>query len=352
MAGTATIINNLPDDKKGLFCRAPLWFGSKGKKLKPSSQAIAGKIFGLSRTNKTNAVCRTSYDQLQAEIGIARSTVAASLKELKDAELIEERCREKNGTGFRFIGDAGKRYDIIPQFLYTADIIVSGNSIRLTKAQVRILSHMMTEAKRPKNNGAYEGSIKRLAHALNLSETTVKKAVKTLLKARLIYRPAEDKGVNSNKLTRYHINRELFAYEKYRKVKTKKVENVPNEIAAANARAEREAYYANRRVEIEERARRYLLQAYKNAPKLQEYDKEIKSMQFALARAEVYNASTYPALKAKEASLRMERKLLMQRFNISEEKLNPEYYAQCKHCKDTGVRKDGTSCTCFRREEL
>lgn len=350
---TVQIINNLPDNKKGLFSRAPLWFGKKDKKLKPSSYAIVGKIFGLTQVKKANAVCRTSYDQLQKEIGIARSTIATSLQELKDAALIEECGRDREGTSFNFVGDAGKRYDVVPQYLYTADILINGQSCRLTKAQVRILSHMMTESQRPKNNGAYEGSIVRLAKALNLSETTIKKAIKFLLKSRLIYRPAEDKGVNSNKLTRYHINRELFSYEKYRKPKAKKAETlVSKEVAAANARAERDSYYANRRAEMEERAERYRLKAYQAVPALKTIEKDIKSMQFTLAKAELYDMSTYPKLKAEEKRLNDERSALLSRFGISEEKFTASYYAICKECNDSGRKRDGTSCTCFRKEKL
>ena len=212
---------------------------------------------------------------------------------------------------------------------------------------------MMTESRRPKNNGAYEGSIARLANSLNLSEATVGRTIKFLLKARLIYRPAEDKGVNSHKLTRYHVNRELFSYEKFRKVKKKKSEpTVSKEVAAINARAEREAYYAARKADMEERAERYLLESLQTVPQLKALNKDINLMQPTIAKAEVYNMSTYPILKAKEQRLKEERRALMQRFGISEDKFKAEYYAKCKLCLDTGFCKDGKGCTCFRKGEL
>ena len=350
MAANALTIN-LPADKRGLFSRAPLWFGKKGNKLSPATVAIVGKIFGLSRTkNAADASCWTNYDQLQEEFGLSRATVAKAITNLKENELIQIDCRDREGTSYKYIAEAGKRYDIIPSFLYTADCNY-GEQRRLTKAQARILAHMMTEAKRPKNAGKYEGSIARIARALSLSETTVKKAVKVLLKARLIYRPAEDKGRNGHKLTIFHVNKELFEYEKYRKKVKIKEEIAPKAVQDVNARTDRQRYYDLRKAEMEARAEKYREKVYNAVPKFKEIEIEIKALQIPLAKAEVGNAATYPVLLSKLHGLNADRRMIMQRFNIEEDKLQAKHYAKCVRCYDSGTLADGMACSCFRRKE-
>ena len=146
---------NLPKEKWGFFSRVPMWFGARGKKLSPSARAFAGRVFGVSRSKNPDAALWTSYDQIQEELGVCRATVASTVNVLKESDLIEESARARAGTSYKFIAATGKRYDIVPLFLYTADVMIGGVERRLTKAQVLILAHLMTEVKRPKNNGKY-----------------------------------------------------------------------------------------------------------------------------------------------------------------------------------------------------
>ena len=183
--GQASFTINLPKEKQGFFLRMPTWLGEKGKKISPVARAFAGRVFCVSKS-KNEKELGTSSDPIEAELGVCRRSVANSIGKLKDAALISENNRSKKGTSYIFTGTTGRRYDIIPLFLYTADITVNGVERRLTKAQVLLLGHFMTEAKRPKNNGDVEGSNAQFARKLNLSETTIKKAIKVLLKAGLI----------------------------------------------------------------------------------------------------------------------------------------------------------------------
>lgn len=355
MSKAATFTINLDKEKLGFFSRVPMWFGRKDRKLLPSARAIVGKIFGVSRrANNAEGACWTSYDQLREEFGICRATVASSLKQLRESELIEEQSRDRSGTAFKYIADAGKRYDIVPLYLYTADFKIAGTNHRLTKSQVYLLAHLMTECKRPKNNGKCECSIARLARTLDLSETTIKKGIKVLLKAGLIFRAAEDKGVNGAKLTTYHVNRELYVYEQYRNKKSEKLQKTgePRAIADANARAERQAYYERRAAEMKDRAEKYKLKAYEKAPKLQTLDRELGQMQVQLAKAELYDRTLLPVLESKYGKLERDRAALIQRFGFVKEAFSPEYYAKCKKCGDTGNLINGKGgCTCFRERE-
>ena len=349
MAKAAFTIN-LAEEKQGFFCRVPLRMGQRGRKHSPTTRLIAGKIYGVS-SKKGSTSCWTSYDQMQEEFGVCRSTVATSLGTLKENKLIEEKKRDRDGTAYTYVGEASRRYNIVPLYLFTADVVIDGKQCRLTKAQVLLLSHLMTETKRPKNNGKYEGSIAQLARELALSETTVKKALSILMKARLIYRPAEDKGKNGHKLTRYSVAKELFEYERKRRIRAAKAEKTAQDpkIAALNAKAERESFYAAQRRRAELRAEKYLGQVNVAVPGFVDVNKKLKIMELEQAKAEYTNSSGLMDVLARRRELEAQRRELMQRYQISEERMKPEYYATCKRCYDTGTLPNGRGCTCYQR---
>lgn len=343
--GQAAFTINLPKEKQGFFLRMPTWFGTKGKKISPIARAFAGRVFGVSKS-KNEKELWTSYDQIEQELGVCRRSVASSIGKLKDASLISENNRSQKGTSYIFTGVTGRRYDIIPLFLYTADFTVNGVERRLTKAQVLLLGHFMTEAKRPKNNEEVEGSNAQFARKLNLSETTIKKAIKVLLKAGLIYRSAENKGVNGSQLSKYRVNRKLYEYERMRRVRAKRQSKEEKALAAADAKAERERFYAQRKQEMEARAERYMLKVYEKAPRLKEIDVELKKLQRPLATAELHDGEQYQALLLKERKLKDERSAIYKQIGADERRIMPSFYARCKKCKDTGYLPNGQGCTC------
>ncbi len=345
----AVIKINLPEDKQGFFCRTPRRIGKKGQRISPSARAIAGKIYGTTVKTDSHVGCWLSYDQIQREFGICRETVATALSMLENAGIIQQHQRDRAGTAFRYVGDAGRTYDVVPQYLYTADIMIGGTSYRLTKAQVSILSHIITESKRPKNNGVYEGSMAQLARTLKLSETTVKKGVKVLLKANLIHRSAEDKGVNAYKRTVYHVDSIIWDLE--RKLKRKKraaVAKGSKDIIDTDSRAARKRYYDLAMDQARARADKYKMQVYKAVPEFKDLNAKIQALAFPLAEAEHRKLDTLTSLKETERKYQEARKQIMQRFNIKEERLNATYYARCKRCFDTGAKSDGTLCDCFK----
>ena len=342
----AAITINLSKEKQGFFLRMPTWFGAKGKKITPVARAFAARVFGVSKS-KNEKELWTSYDQIEAELGVCRRSVAFSVGKLKDAALISESNRSKEGTSYVFTGEYGHRYDIIPLFLYTADVTVGGIPRRLTKAQVLLLGHMMTEAKRPKNNGKVEGSMAMFARKLNLSETTVKKGVKVLLKAGLIYRTAEDKGVNGSQLSYYRVNKSLYDYEKMRRVKAPKKTAAEKAVAAADARAERESYYQKRQQDMQARAERYLMQTYNAAPRLKDIDLELRKLQLPWARASSTDAAKYQQLSLQQKALKSERASIYKEIGADVRRIYSDYYARCKKCCDKGYLPNGQYCTCY-----
>lgn len=138
--------------------------------------SVAGKIYGFSHTNDPEAVCRLSYEQIREEFGFSRATIAGAIEQLCKAKKIERVKRDQDGTAYKYIEELkGKRYDNIPQYLYTAEICVCGEWRKLTPSEIRLLAHITTACENKKTGGICRGSAGQFARDLGICKTTVKR---------------------------------------------------------------------------------------------------------------------------------------------------------------------------------
>ena len=115
-------------------------------------------------------------------------------------------------------------------------------------------------------------------------------------------------------------------------------------VEAVNAKSDRERYYALLREKAQTRAERFLAKAYDNA-RFKDITAELKKMELALAKAEVFEPSKLPALEMEKAALLQERKALLSAMGIEETELLPQF--TCKRCSDTGFLPSGVACDCY-----
>lgn len=113
----------------------------------------------------------------------------------------------------------------------------------------------------------------------------------------------------------------------------------------ADAKADRERYYAKLREKAQTRAEKYLAKANANL-RFKEITGELSKMEFALAKAEMYDKEQYPILQSQKERLLAERKQILQQLGIDEASLLPQF--ECKKCSDTGFLPNGTACTCYK----
>ena len=116
-------------------------------------------------------------------------------------------------------------------------------------------------------------------------------------------------------------------------------------VDAANAKSDRERYYALLREKAQTRADKYLAMANANA-RFKELNTELSKMEIALAKAEVFEPTNLPALTKKKQSLLSERKGVLADLKIDESDLLPKF--TCKKCSDTGFLKNGAACGCYK----
>lgn len=113
----------------------------------------------------------------------------------------------------------------------------------------------------------------------------------------------------------------------------------------ADAKADRERYYAKLREKAQTRAEQYLAKANANL-RFKEITGELSKMEFALAKAEMYDKTKYPILQSQKEALLAERKEILRKLGIDEASLQPQF--ECKKCSDTGFLPNGTACTCYK----
>ena len=135
----------------------------------------------------------------------------------------------------------------------------------------------------------------------------------------------------------------MTAEERVRAVREISERNARN--AALDARTDREHWYAVRRQEAEDRARRYLRiaerdEAYSAA------QKAIKRLEIEIAKAEVFCLPDLEALRRERLEQCATRAHRMAVLHIREEDLRPAWH--CKKCEDTGFEvHTGRACSCY-----
>ena len=124
----------------------------------------------------------------------------------------------------------------------------------------------------------------------------------------------------------------------------KSVYTNPN-IEAANAKSDRERYYALLREKAQSRAEKFLAKANANQ-RFKEITTELSKMEIALAKAEVFEPQNLPALQDKKKALLQERRNILSGLEIQEQDLLPQFL--CKNCSDTGFLPSGVACSCYK----
>jgi len=116
-------------------------------------------------------------------------------------------------------------------------------------------------------------------------------------------------------------------------------------IEAVNAKSDRERYYSLLREKAQTRAEKFIAEANANT-RFKEITTELSKMEIALAKAEVFEPTTLPALTQQKQSLLAERKTILSEMGIKETELMPQFV--CGKCSDTGFLPSGAACNCYK----
>ncbi len=116
---------------------------------------------------------------------------------------------------------------------------------------------------------------------------------------------------------------------------------------AADARSERERFYAARR----QNAMRHVERAQAIAERddaFREAEAEIKKGEIELAKAELFAPATLPEITARMEAAAKKRAEALARLKLSERDFTPKFV--CEKCSDTGFLPDGRACDCYPKK--
>lgn len=116
-------------------------------------------------------------------------------------------------------------------------------------------------------------------------------------------------------------------------------------VIAADERSKREKYYAALREKAVSVAEKNRAAAGKIAG-FAENEKKLSKMEIDLAKAEIFNASSLPALLDEKRKLLETRRALLVKIGLTEKDLAPKF--SCEKCSDTGFLPGGKACDCYK----
>ncbi len=119
---------------------------------------------------------------------------------------------------------------------------------------------------------------------------------------------------------------------------------LPPAVQSANARADRERFYADRKNKAQAKADEYLEKAMRS-PIFKQAEQELKRLEIEKAKAELYAPEKLPDIHAEQARLREQREKALADLGLTSCDLLPKWH--CAKCSDTGFLPNGTACNCY-----
>lgn len=334
----ATQLNKYP------YLRMPLGL----PKLAASAVLLVSEVFSFTGKDRhgNDLTCNRTYQSFKERIGKPHATVGRAIKAATEEKLIK-RDKEK-GFVFELENFPDVGFLRCPQFITSEVFKIRKKKRKLLANEVRVYAYLFTHCDNRKNaDKVCITSYAQIAEALNLNEKTVYKAIWSLLRAKLIYRPKKDKGVNGYRLSRYTLNVDIL--RKHGVLLVEEQEHVAvadNNAAASEWTKERiEQYYYDKQERAKLIAERNLIRARQNE-RFKLADDIYKAMSIQAAVAPFQEPDKAQEYERRAAKAKSERLIALKELGLTEKDLEPQY--KCKACNDTGYRIDtGQRCKCF-----
>ena len=119
-------------------------------------------------------------------------------------------------------------------------------------------------------------------------------------------------------------------------------------VEQANAKADRERYYAERRERAQQRAEAFVAKANQNT-QFKALSSKLSVMELSLAKAEMFEPKKLPELLEEKQALLAARKEILHTLGITEQDLLPQF--ECEKCRDSGFLKNGKACDCYKKAD-
>lgn len=334
--------------------------------LTPSASILGGLISTCSETdgNGTMSACRRTGKQIEEQLGMGTATATRGFRRLKNAELVET----TGASSYVFNNDKieGDKKWYCPTEILTGTFEITDDDGKVTFRTLTFctcLIYAVYYTKLPhlgRNYRTLELTFKEIAEMLDIDESMVSDAVKTLRQAKLLYFPKGWVGTNRYRKTKIGLRRGWSWFKEEQKYRArqasasakpsdgqKSAQNAPK--SPQTEKITREAYYGELQAAAAKKADKALSRARKNKS-FKQLEDELAAVKSDYRNALIQNdVQRTKELAAKVEGIEAKKPSVLENIGLSVEMFSAEYYAQCKHCKDTGWLPDGSNCGCFNR---
>lgn len=302
------------------------------RKLCGAALLVCSAIYSFSADGRKSDF---TYSEINRRYRISRASVSRAVRVALDNDLAErgDKVHEYQSKGVK----EDEPYLYVEEWLYHARFEADGMLRYLTKNEVLVLSYLISICK---NKKAWAGSYRGIARRLPFGKDTVIKSIERLRAMQLVY--VEGAARNNYQRAKFHVNGKLLRAKREEIVKRAKGKN--EAVRDADARAERERFYALRRNAAQRRAEEMQARAMEDA-RYADAEKEYRRLDIEIGTAEAFNLPGLQDLMRQQkaaAAVKAERLAVM---NMTFEDLQPRY--QCPKCSDTGYLPDGHMCSCY-----
>ena len=338
MMNTAEKLNRAGGSHSG-FVRVPyslmgrtVMRNGRERKLCGAALLVCSAIFSFSSDGHKSDF---TYSELNKRYRISRASVSRAIRVALDNDLAERgnKVHEYLSKGIK----EDEPYLYIDEWLYHAQFEADGVLRYLTKNEVLVLSYLISFCK---NKKVWSGSCRGIARRLPFGKDTVIKSIDRLKAMGLVY--VEGAARNNYQRAKFHVNGKLLRAKREEIVRRAKGKD--ERTRNADARAERERFYALRRNAAASRAEEMRARAMEDA-RFADAEREYRSLDIRIGKAEAFSLPGLQELIRKQkiaAAVKAERLTAM---NMTFEDLEPKYI--CPKCSDTGYLPDGHLCDCY-----
>lgn len=302
--------------------------------------AIERKILSALYTFSGKDFCRFTYSELQARYRCSLSSVYRTIRKAIRGNF--KRGKKKCQYAFGEERDPGQLFLKIEEWLYFAAFSIGDEYDFLTNNEVEVLSLLRYYAGK-----RWSTSQNRVADELGISSSTASLAFSRLSRMDLIEAvsatgEAQQRTANHHIKTFYRINEKLLAQKKSEIIKHVKGKSAS--VKAIDERTDRERYYARVQQMESDRIERLETRLGKEFSELKR-QLGILGMEYAKAELSAQREKLREIQKRRQEIQAAMRKKL-EDLGLTEHDLEPHFL--CRECRDTGIRSDGSLCTCWK----
>lgn len=312
------------------------FFGEE--KLSAAERVIINALYTFAQKG---SAADFTYTELKRRYNISYATVARTIPKI--LQLCFERGEAPHSYKLKEILPAPERYFYTPDWLFFAQFPAGTSTTDLTNDQIDVLAYILHQNGTLRHWTSTQASI---ARTLGIAPSTVSEAISRFENLGILTvkcaASARSRSANHYDRATFTVNDSLI--DQIRKETVKHIKALPHAVRDADARTDRERFYA---------ARQDLAHAHEKKVRaelgdaLEEIERQIRQYELDIAKAvsEKHKQKILELMEERKKIVQAKREFL-EAHGYTEGDLEPRYI--CPLCNDTGWnKKTNRACTCY-----